>query len=176
LFSGRIKRWWRTKCTTPLQSANLKAPCDLQTLLGWLSHVQGHCLDKLVLTMQKPVSVPALSRIERWRLTKCSQPPAYEGSGQAAQTHATANQAEFAKRMACCAAYHCPMTGPAKVDYADFHTQCLTHGRVSTLTDSRGPAKGAPARSSEETGPSSVPPGTEGGPPPPTVPASPAAE
>jgi hypothetical protein len=53
------------------------------------------------------------------------QPPAYEGRGLA---HGTANQAEFTKRKACGACYHCPtgMKGPWKVNYAVLHTQCPT--------------------------------------------------
>ena len=66
------------------------------------------------------------------------QPPAYEGPGLA---HGTANQAEFIKRKACGACYHCPMKGPWKVNYAVLHTQCPTHGRSSTLADRHDPTK-----------------------------------
>jgi hypothetical protein len=70
--------------------------------------------------------------------TEPVQPPAYEGNNP---TKATANQAEFNKRKACGACYHCPMKGPGKVNNAIFHTQCPTHGRSSTLEDRRDPAK-----------------------------------
>ena len=65
-------------------------------------------------------------------------PPAYEGNNP---TKAAANQAEFDKRKACGACYHCPMKGPGKVNYAIFHTQCPTHGRSSTLEDRHDPTK-----------------------------------
>jgi hypothetical protein len=51
------------------------------------------------------------------------------------------DQAEFEKRKACGACYHCPTKGPGKVNYAIFHTQCPTHGRSSTLEDRRDPTK-----------------------------------
>ena len=65
-------------------------------------------------------------------------PPEYAGSNP---SKATANQAEYDKRKACGACYHCPMNGPAKVNYAVFHTLCPTHGRDSTSEDRRDPTK-----------------------------------
>lgn len=71
------------------------------------------------------------------RGAKPAPPPEYEGLNA---SKLTLNQAEFDKRKACGACYHCPMTGPAKVDYTVFHTQCPTHGRSSSSKDRRNPS------------------------------------
>ena len=86
----------------------------------------------------KCITLRANREMAAMRPSKPAQPPAYEGNSP---TKATANQAEFEKRKACGACYHCPMRGPGKVNYAIFHTQCPTHGRSSTLEDRRDPTK-----------------------------------
>ena len=65
-------------------------------------------------------------------------PPEYAGRNP---SKATAIQAEYEKRKACGACYHCPMNGPAKVSYAVFHTLCPTYGRNSTSEDLCDPTK-----------------------------------
>jgi hypothetical protein len=69
---------------------------------------------------EAPCIAPRANReIASMKPSKPAQPPAYEGNSP---TKATANQAEFEKRKACDAYHHCPMKGPGKVDYANFHT------------------------------------------------------
>ncbi len=51
------------------------------------------------------------------------------------------NKAEFARRRAAGACFHCPMEGPFKVDYTLWHTLCPTHGKDSRPTDRQDPAK-----------------------------------
>ena len=51
------------------------------------------------------------------------------------------NQAEFERRRAAGACFHCPMEGPFKVDYTLWHTLCPTHGKDSRVADRHDPAK-----------------------------------
>jgi hypothetical protein len=94
---------------TPPQAALLStSPQNPPTPIMILAH-DGSVEEALCIALRANREMAAM------RTGKPVQPPAYEGNNP---TKAAANQAEFEKRQACGACYHCPMKGPGKVNYA----------------------------------------------------------